>query len=106
MCLDTCHMHAAGHDLSSQPGFAAALRAFGKAAGRGRIGLVHVNDSRDPAGSRRDRHASLGSGSIGGMPFAQLFAAPALRGVPFVVETEESSHAADVATLRGLRGLA
>jgi deoxyribonuclease-4 len=104
VCLDTCHMHAAGHDLSTARGFAAALRAFGTAAGRGRIGLVHVNDSRDPAGSRRDRHESLGAGSIGAEPFAQLFSAPALRGVPLVVETEESSHEADVATLRRLRG--
>lgn len=106
VCLDTCHMHAAGHDLSSPHSFAAALRAFGKAAGRGRIGLVHVNDSRDPAGSRRDRHASLGAGTIGGEPFGRLFSAPAVRGVPFVVETEESCHPADVATLKRLRGLA
>ena len=70
VCLDTCHMHAAGHDLATVDGFAAALRAYGRAAGRGRVGLVHVNDSRDPAGLQarpargdRTRHASVWSRS-------------------------------------------
>src|SRR4051794_5134492 len=60
VCLDTCHLHAAGADLSTARGFAAAMRSYARAAGRGRIGLIHVNDSRDPAGSKRDRHESIG----------------------------------------------
>jgi deoxyribonuclease-4 len=103
VCLDTCHMHAAGHDLSTPRSFAAALRAYGAAAGRGGIGLVHVNDSRDPAGSKRDRHESVGAGTIGLDPFAALFATPATRRVPMVVETADTDHAADVATLKKLR---
>jgi deoxyribonuclease IV len=103
VCLDTCHMHAAGHDLSTPEGFRAALREFGRAAGRGRIGLVHVNDSRDPAGSKRDRHASIGAGTIGADQFAALFAATATRAVPLVVETADTDHAADIATLKALR---
>jgi deoxyribonuclease-4 len=103
VCLDTCHMHAAGHDLSTADSFAAALRAYARAAGRGRIGLVHVNDSRDPAGSKRDRHASPGAGSIGREPFAALFRSPITRTVPLIVETAEADHAADIATLKALR---
>jgi deoxyribonuclease IV len=103
VCLDSCHLHAAGHDLSTRERFAAALRAFGRAAGRGRVGLVHVNDSRDPAGSRRDRHASIGAGTIGRDSFEALFTAVATRGVPLVVETAEAEHAADIATLKSLR---
>lgn len=103
VCLDTCHIHAAGHDLSTVAGFAEALRAYGRAAGRGRVGLVHVNDSRDPAGSRRDRHESIGRGSIGHEPFAALFRATATRSVPMVVETAQEDHAADIATLKALR---
>jgi deoxyribonuclease-4 len=99
VCLDTCHMHAAGHDLSTVRGFTAALREFGRAAGRGRIGLVHVNDSRDPAGSKRDRHEAIGRGTIGAAPFAALFASPATRRVPMVVETADTDHAADIVTL-------
>jgi deoxyribonuclease-4 len=106
VCLDTCHMHAAGHDLSTPAGFTAALRAYGRAAGRGGIGLVHVNDSRDPAGSKRDRHASAGDGTIGLEPFAALFTAPTTRRVPMVVETADTAHAADLATLKKLRAAA
>jgi deoxyribonuclease-4 len=106
VCLDTCHMHAAGHDLSCADGFAAALRAYSKAAGKGAIGLIHVNDSRDPAGSKRDRHESIGGGTIGRDAFAALFSTPAVRGVPLIVETAEADHAADVATLKSLRDAA
>jgi deoxyribonuclease-4 len=104
VCLDTCHMHAAGADLSTRAGFLAALRAYGRAAGRNAVGLVHVNDSRDPAGSKRDRHAALGTGTIGREPFAALFASSVLRGVPFVVESTDREHAGDIAILRALRG--
>jgi deoxyribonuclease-4 len=103
VCLDTCHMHAAGHDLSTPASFAAALRAYGRAAGRGGIGLIHVNDSRDPAGSKRDRHAGLGLGTIGRAAFAALFTTPATRRVPMVVETVDTGHLRDIATLKELR---
>jgi deoxyribonuclease-4 len=103
VCLDTCHMHAAGHDLSTPSSFARALRAYGAAAGRGRIGLIHVNDSRDGAGSKRDRHEAIGRGTIGRDAFAALFSTPATRRVPMVVETADADHAADIATLKALR---
>jgi deoxyribonuclease-4 len=93
-------MHAAGHDLSTARGFAATLRAYAKA---GRVGLLHVNDSRDPAGSKRDRHEAIGRGTIGRDAFAALFSTPAVRDVPMVVETADADHAADIATLKGLR---
>jgi deoxyribonuclease-4 len=103
VCLDTCHMHAAGTDLSDARSFAAALRAYARAAGPRRIGLVHVNDSRDLPGSKRDRHESPGRGTIGLEPFAALFTAPATRQVPMVVETADEDHAADIAALKKLR---
>ena len=104
VCLDTCHLHAAGHDLSSVAGMRSTFAAVTRRIGRGRIGLVHVNDSRDPVGARRDRHAGLGAGTIGVDAFAGLFSSPALRGVPMVVETEQTGHAADIAILKRLRG--
>jgi deoxyribonuclease-4 len=106
VCLDTCHMHASGHDLSSRRGFASALRAFVRAAGGNTVELVHVNDSRDPVGSKRDRHAALGAGTIGTDPFGALFAATALRGVPLVVESTDADHASDIAILKALRSAA
>jgi deoxyribonuclease-4 len=106
VCLDTCHMHAAGHDMSSPTLFAAALRAYGRAAGPGGIGLIHVNDSRDPAGSKRDRHEAVGKGTIGREAFGALFTTPVTRRVPMVVETVDAVHAADIATLIELRSTA
>ena len=106
VCLDTCHMHGAGHDLSTRSRFAASLREYARAAGPRRIGLVHANDSRDAVGSRRDRHARLGSGTIGVEPFQALMTSPVTRGVPLVVETADKDHAADIATLKRLRSAA
>ena len=103
LCIDTCHLHAAGHDLSSPTRMRAAFAALNRSVGPGRIGLVHVNDSRDPAGSRRDRHAALGEGTIGLEAFGGLFGSPALRGAALVVETDETGQAADVAALKTLR---
>jgi deoxyribonuclease IV len=67
--------------------------------------LVHANDSRDPLGSRRDRHAAIGVGTIGLDPFAELFVHPATRGVPVIIETPggEQQHRTDIAALKRLR---
>ncbi|MFL6073746.1 MAG: deoxyribonuclease IV [Mycobacteriales bacterium] len=104
VCLDTCHLWAAGHDLSSADGMRAMLDSYLATVGPGRLGLIHANDSRDPCGSGRDRHASLGEGQIGAEPFAVLFTHPASRGVPLIVETVDVNHAGDIATLKKLRG--
>lgn len=103
VCLDTCHVHAAGHDLSTADGLLSALRAYRRAVGSGRIALMHVNDSRDPSGSKRDRHAAIGTGTIGTHAFAALFTSPVTRRIPLVVETADTDHAADIATLKALR---
>lgn len=91
MCLDTCHAWAAGEDLAT---VVERVRAA-----VGGIDLVHCNDSRDPAGSRRDRHANLGRGEI---PPDLLVAVAAAAATTVVVETpdEDGSQAADIAWLR------
>jgi deoxyribonuclease-4 len=105
VCLDTCHTYAAGHDLAAPGGSRRALNLLVKTVGRGRLGLVHANDSRDPLGSKRDRHAPIGVGTIGIEPFAEFFVHPETRGVPVVVETPggEAQHARDVLALKRLR---
>jgi deoxyribonuclease-4 len=108
VCLDTCHAYAAGHDLAAPGGARRTLSLLVKTVGRGRLGLVHANDSRDPLGSRRDRHAPIGVGTIGIEPFAELFVHPATRGVPVVIETPggEAQHATDIRALKRLRDTA
>jgi deoxyribonuclease-4 len=105
VCLDTCHMFAAGHDLTASGGVSAMLGELAAAAGgTAPIRLVHANDSLLGCGSRRDRHAAIGAGLIGAGPFGELLTA--LPEVPFVVETPggKTGHARDIAMLKGLRG--
>jgi deoxyribonuclease-4 len=106
VCFDTCHAWAAGHDLAVPGGMTATLDALGATVGPGRLGLVHANDSLDGCGSKRDRHATIGEGSIGVAPFAELLAHPSMAGVPVVVETPSerdgsptAGHARDIALL-------
>jgi deoxyribonuclease-4 len=110
VCFDTCHAWAAGHDLATPGGMTATLDALVATVGAGRLGLVHANDSLDGCGSRRDRHTTIGAGSIGTAPFAELLTHPAMAGVPVVVETPSEDgetsyggHARDIALLTSLR---
>jgi deoxyribonuclease IV len=105
ICLDTCHAFAAGHDLAARGGMKRTLDALVRVAGRGRLRLVHANDSMDVVGAHKDRHEKIGKGYIGEEPFAEMFAHPALRGVPVVIETpgDVDDYARDVALLKDLR---
>ncbi len=105
VCLDTCHAFAAGHDLATPGGVRTTLNAMRRTIGPGRLKLVHANDSQDHCGSRRDRHARIGTGRIGLDPFAELFRHPVTRGVPVIIETpgKAPEHAEDVAALKALR---
>jgi deoxyribonuclease-4 len=105
VCLDTCHAFAAGHDLAAPGGVRTALSLLVKTVGRGRLRLVHANDSRDPLGSARDRHAAIGDGTIGLDPFRELFVHPATRDIPVIIETPggEAGQRRDLKLLRELR---
>jgi deoxyribonuclease-4 len=108
VCLDTAHLFAAGHDISTPELMAAVLDRFGEVVGADRLGLVHANDSASACGSNKDRHANIGAGEIGAEPFAELFRHPVSAGVPLTCETPGpvAEHAADVATLKRLRAAA
>lgn len=87
VCLDTCHLLAAGYDLATPRGHEATLSAFEHVLGVPLLGAVHLNDSKTPLGSRVDRHARAGTGHLGLAAYRRLLADPRLRGVPMVVET-------------------
>ncbi|WP_203834789.1 deoxyribonuclease IV [Winogradskya humida] len=106
VCFDTCHAWAAGHDLATPGGMTATLDSLIATIGPGRLQLIHANDSKDACGSTRDRHETIGAGTIGTAPFAELMAHPATAGIPIIVETpskEHEGHAADIALLKSLR---
>jgi deoxyribonuclease IV len=105
LCLDTCHLFAAGHDLAAPAGVPAALAELAAVA-PGRLRLLHANDAADACGSKKDRHRNIGHGLLRARPFWELLHHPATAGVPFVVETPggEQGQARDVARLKRLRG--
>lgn len=105
VCLDTCHLFAAGHDLARPGSVRTLLETLDGTIGRGRLALVHANDSHDGCGSYRDRHANIGRGRIGLESFGELFDHPATVGVPVIIETPGATAARrhDVDLLRWLR---
>lgn len=106
ICIDTCHVFAAGHDIAAQGGVDEMLGALTSVIPSERIKLVHANDSMDICGALKDRHQSIGEGHIGQKPFQVLMAHPTMAGVPFVLETpgEEPEHGKEVKILKKLRG--
>jgi deoxyribonuclease-4 len=104
ICLDTCHVFAAGYDLAAEGGVKSTLDLLVEVAGD-RLKLIHANDSMDVCGSLKDRHANIGEGHIGSSPFKDLLAHGATEGVPFILETpgNEPEHGREVALLKELR---
>jgi deoxyribonuclease-4 len=109
-CLDTCHAFAGGYPLATAAEVEEFLAAVDRVLGLGRVECIHLNDSLHPLGSRKDRHAHIGDGQIPLEGFRRLLEEPRLARVPMVLETDpgedESGHARDLATLRGLIGAA
>jgi deoxyribonuclease IV len=103
VCLDSCHVWAAGYDLVGD--YEGVIRNFDDALGLDRLRLFHLNDSVGGLGSRRDRHAAIGEGTLGDAPFRALMRDPRLAGVPKVLETPKGDdHTAnDLRNLRRLR---
>jgi deoxyribonuclease-4 len=86
VCLDTCHLHAAGYDISSKQSLDKFLKAFDKEVGLEKLELWHVNDSKDAFGSLRDRHENIGQGFIGLKVFETLFNHSQTKDYPFIIE--------------------
>lgn len=102
VCLDTCHVHDAGYDIVHN--LDGVLTEFDRVIGLECLKAIHLNDSMNPAGSRKDRHQKIGEGTIGLDAFAEIINHPALRGLPFVLETPNDSdgYAAEIRLLRSL----
>ncbi|MCW5939958.1 MAG: deoxyribonuclease IV [Fimbriimonadaceae bacterium] len=101
VCLDTCHVFAAGYDVSSPGGIGRTLDEFDRVVGIERLMVIHANDSKHPLGSRKDRHEHLGQGEIGTTCFFELVHDPRTERTPIIVETPdaETEHANNVAKL-------
>jgi deoxyribonuclease-4 len=87
VCIDTCHLYAAGYDLASPQGYERTLRDFARIVGMRKLKAIHLNDSKRERGSRVDRHARAGEGVMGLETFARIVNDRRFRGLPLVVET-------------------
>jgi len=105
LCLDTSHAWGAGYDLRHPAGVGRLLREIAQGPGLNSIKIIHLNDSLAPLGSRRDRHAHLGWGSIGLEGFRQLFAHPWLRPIAAIMETPKRHQADEWRNLLTARSL-
>ena len=102
VCLDTCHVSDAGYDLIHD--LDGVLMEFDRVIGLSRLKAIHLNDSKNPAGSRKDRHACIGEGCIGLEALTRVVRHPALRELPFCLETpnELPGYAREIALMRRL----
>jgi deoxyribonuclease IV len=108
VCLDTCHVFAAGYPLGPEADYQATVAALDRLVGLERLKVFHVNDSVKPQGSRVDRHAAIGQGCIGLEPFRLLVNDPRFRDHPMLLETPKEGPEGedmDAVNLRALRDL-
>jgi deoxyribonuclease-4 len=108
-CFDTCHVTAAGYDMTTETGAAAVLRRFDEVCGRRHLRVFHLNDSVGPVGSRRDRHAHIGLGTCGLACFRTIVNSRAFARVPKIIETPKGTNEKgvpwDVVNIRRLKRL-
>jgi deoxyribonuclease-4 len=102
LAIDSCHAFGAGYDLRDGSEVDRLVEDIESAVGSGRVHLLHVNDSRDEPGSRRDRHTHIGKGTIGRKGLANLLNHPALSAVPKILETPWESVKVDRRNLRAV----
>ena len=102
VCVDTCHVFAAGYAIHTATGWEAFKQQIEATIGMERVRVLHVNDSRMPLGSHRDRHARIGEGYIGLEGFRRIIQDPAVQHLPFILEIPggEQAYAEDIQKLR------
>ena len=105
VCLDTAHSFEAGYDLSKKDGIERTLQSFDQAIGLKRLHLLHLNDSKTPLGSRKDRHWHIGEGYIGVEGFRYLVNHPLLRNLPGIMETPRKDTVEDLKNIKVIRSL-
>jgi deoxyribonuclease-4 len=103
VCLDTAHSFEAGYDFSNKDGIEKALETFDQSIGLKRLHLLHLNDSKTPLGSRKDRHWHIGEGYIGREGFRCLINHPLLKHLPGIMETPRKDTVEDLKNMEVIR---
>jgi len=105
ICLDTCHLFAAGFDISTPAGVEEMLGLLDKIVGLERVKIVHLNDSKGARGSNLDRHDHIGMGRIGQTGFRTLLSQSAITRLPLLMETPQDERRSDADELAYVRSL-
>jgi len=105
-CLDTCHLLAAGFDVSSESGLKKTVEEADRILGLENVGVIHANDSKGPLGSHIDRHENIGKGHIGAEGFRRILTHPKLRTKAFILETPYDEEGDDRRNVEMLKALA
>jgi deoxyribonuclease-4 len=105
ICLDTAHAFAAGYDIRTPNGVNATMKKFDSALGLAHLKVIHLNDSKVPLGSGRDRHEHIGLGYIGEEGFRALFKQDAVQGLPFIMETPIDERRDEAGNIKKVREL-
>jgi deoxyribonuclease-4 len=105
ICLDVAHAFEAGYDLSKKEGIERTLESFDQRIGLKRLHLLHLNDSKTPLGSRKDRHWHIGEGYIGKEGFRYLINHPAIKNLPGIMETPRKDTIEDLKNMKMIRSL-
>ncbi len=92
VCVDTCHIYAAGYDITTDEGYEEAMARLIRCVGKSRIRCWHLNDSKTPLGSRVDRHEHIGRGKIGAAAFRRVINDPRFAGLPAILETPKGEN--------------
>ena len=102
VCLDTCHVYDAGYDIVND--LDNVLEQFDKIIGLDRLKAIHLNDSKNPFNSHKDRHEKIGEGSIGLEAISRIINHPKLKNIPFFLETpnELDGYAKEIELLKGI----
>ncbi|MFB6106261.1 MAG: deoxyribonuclease IV [Halobacteriaceae archaeon] len=107
VCLDSCHLYAAGYDFTTAEGMDEMVAELDAAVGLENVGYLHLNDSKHPLGSEKDEHEHIGEGEIGEAGFRRFVTHDAFADLPMVLETpvdDEGGYAENIETVRRLHG--
>ena len=106
VCIDTCHAHAAGYELSNEQGFTDMIQEIKEDLGLENVEVLHLNDSKDERGSEKDNHEHIGEGNIGDKGFSNIVNSEAFEDVPMVLETpntDEKGYKENIERIKELR---
>lgn len=103
VCLDTCHVYAAGYDIATEEGLKDSVEKFDEIIGLSNLKVIHLNDAKGKLGSHLDRHEHIGKGSLKEAGIKRILTHPKLKNLPFIMETPKEKDSDDIINIKNAR---